>query len=103
MEGLIMQFWIQPDSETVTINNLQSEIGQLTGKQIDYVNSPEGLMFYLKEIENNKWDWSVRSGDNKYFVSIFKNEIDESYAESHNLIIAVLTSYLDVLVSEQYK
>lgn len=98
-----MQFWIQPDSDTVTINNLQSEIGQLTGKQIDYVNSPEGLMFYLKEIENNKWDWNIRLGANKYFVSIFNNEIDESYAESHNLTIAVLTCYLDALVFEQSK
>jgi len=92
-----MQFWIQPDSDTVTINNLQSEIGQLIGKQIDYVNSPIGLMFYLKEIENNKWNWSIRSGVNKYFVSILNNEIDESYAESHNLTIAVLTCYLDAL------
>ncbi len=94
-----MQFWIQPDNDTVTINNLQSEIGQITGKQIDYVISPEGFMFYLKEIENNKWDWSIRSGADKYFVSIFHNELDESYAESHNLTIALLTCYLDALFS----
>ena len=96
-----MQFWIQPDNDTVTINNLQSEICQLTGKQIDYVNSPEGLMFYLKDIENNKWYWSIRSGENKYFVSIFYNEFDESYAESHNLTIALLTCYLDVLFTQE--
>jgi hypothetical protein len=96
-----MQFWIQPDNDTVTINNLQSEIGQITGKQIDYVNSPEGFMFYLKEIENNKWDWSIRSGVDKYFVSIFHNELDESYAESHNLTIALLTCYFDALMATQ--
>ena len=96
-----MQFWIQPDNDTVTINNLQSEIGQITGKQIDYVNSPEGFMFYLKEIENNKWDWSIRSGTDKYFVSIFHNELDESYAESHNLTIALLTCYFDALMATQ--
>lgn len=96
-----MQFWIQPDTDTVTINNLQSEIGEITGKQIDYANSPEGLMFYLKEIESNKWNWNIRSGDNKYFVSIFYNEIDESYAESHNLMIALLTCYFDALMAAQ--
>ncbi len=96
-----MQFWIQPDNDTVTINNLQSEIGQITGKQIDYVNSPKGFMFYLKEIENNKWDWSVRSGADKYFVSIFHNELDESFAESHNLTIALLTCYFDALMATQ--
>ncbi len=96
-----MQFWIQPDNDTVTINNIQSEIGQITGRLIGYVNSPEGLMFYLKEIENNQWDWSIRSGDNKYFVSIFYNEINESYAESHNLTIALLTCYFDALMATQ--
>lgn len=96
-----MQFWIQPDNDTITINNLQSEIGELTGKLIDYINSPEGLMFYLKEIETNKWDWNIRSGDNKYFVSISYNEIEESYAESHSLIIALLTCYFDALMATQ--
>ena len=96
-----MQFWIQPDTDTVTIISLQSEIGQLTGKLIGYVNSPEGLMFYLKEIESNQWNWNIRSGDNKYFVSISYNEIDESYAESHNLMIALLTCYFDALMAVQ--
>ena len=44
-----MQFWIQPDSDTVTINNLQSEIGQLTGKQIDYVNKEREILIRLIE------------------------------------------------------
>jgi len=92
-----MQFWIQPDNDTVTINNLQSEIGQITGKQIDYVNSPEGFIFYINEIQKNNWNWNICSENNKYFVSIFFNEFDKSYAESHNLWIALLTCYLDVL------
>ena len=96
-----MQYWIQPDTDTSSINSLQREIGQITGIQINYVNSPEGLMFYLKEIESNKWNWNIRSGDNKYFVSIFYNEIDESYAESHNLMIALLTCYFDALMVTQ--
>ena len=94
-----MQYWIQSDDDTITINNLQSEIGQLTGKLIDYINSPEGFMFYINEIQKNNWDWNIKSSDNKYFVSIFYNDSDESYAESHNLTIALLTSYLDAIFS----
>ena len=94
-----MQYWIQSDDDTITINNLQSEIGQLTGKLIDYINSPQGLLFYIKEIENNGWDWNMKSENNKYFVSIFYNGSDESYAESHNLTIALLSCYLDAIFS----
>jgi hypothetical protein len=97
-----MQYWIQPDTDTSSINSLQREIGQITGMQINYVNSPEGFMFYINEIKKNNWDWNIKSSDNKYFVSIFHNESDECYAESHNLTIALLSCYLDVLfVTEQ--
>ena len=94
-----MQYWIQPDTDTASINSLQREIGQITGTQIDYINSPAGFMFYIKEIENNGWDWNIKSGDNKYFVSIFDNT-DESYSESHNLTIALLTCYLDAIFQQ---
>jgi hypothetical protein len=96
-----MQFWIQPDNDTITINNLQSEIGQITGKQLNYVNLPEGFMFYINDIQKNNWNWNISSENNKYFVSIFSNEFDESYAESHNLTIALLTCYLDVLFTQE--
>jgi hypothetical protein len=92
-----MQYWIQPDTDTASINSLQREIGQITGTQINYANSPEGFMFYINEIQNNNWTWNIKSSNSKYFVSIFYNEFDESYAESHNLTIALLTCYLDVL------
>ena len=94
-----MQYWIQSDDDTITINNLLSEIGQLTGKLIDYINSPEGFMFYINEIQKNNWDWNMKSENNKYFVSIFYNGSDESYAESHNLTIALLSCYLDAIFS----
>ena len=92
-----MQYWIQPDTDTASINSLQREIGQITGTQINYANSPEGFMFYTNEIQKNNWTWNIKSSNSKYFVSIFYNEFDESYAESHNLTIALLTCYLDVL------
>ena len=60
-----MQYWIQPDTDTASINNLQREIGQITGTQIDYINSPSGFMFYIKEIENNE---KVKEA---YFVHFF--------------------------------
>lgn len=94
-----MQYWIQSDDDTITINNLQSEIGLITGTQINYVNSPEGFMFYINEVQKNNWDWNIKSSDNKYFVSIFYNGSDESYAESHNLTIALLSCYLDAIFS----
>ncbi len=94
-----MQYWIQPDDDTIIINNLQSEIGQITGNFIDYVNSPEGFLFYIKEIENNGWDWTIKSEDNKYFISI-SNDTDECYSESHNLTIALLTCYLDAIFQQ---
>lgn len=95
-----MQYWIQPDTDTATINNLQREIGLITGTQIDYVNSPEGFMFYINEIQKNNWIWNIKSNENKYFVSI-SNNIDECYAESHNLTIALLTCYLDAIFSTE--
>ena len=94
-----MQYWIQSDDDTITINNLQSEIGLITGTQINYVNSPEGFMFYINEVQKNNWGWNIKSSDNKYFVSIFYNGSDESYAESHNLTIALLSCYLDAIFS----
>ena len=95
-----MQYWIQPDTDTATINDLQREIGLITGTQIDYVNSPEGFMFYINEIQKNNWIWNIKSNNNKYFVSIFHNN-DECYAESHNLTIALLTCYLDAIFSTE--
>ena len=95
-----MQYWIQPDTDTATINDLQREIGLITGTQIDYVNSPQGFMFYINEIQKNNWIWSIKSNDNKYFVSIL-NDTDECYAESHNLTIALLTCYLDAIFSTE--
>ena len=92
-----MHYWNHPDTDTASINNLQREIGQITGTQINYVNSPEGFMFYINEIQKNNWNWNIRSENNKYFVSIFYNEFDESYAESHNFTIALMTCYRDVL------
>ena len=94
-----MQYWIQSDDDTITINNLQSEIGLITGTQINYVNSPEGFMFYINEVQKNNWGWNIKSSDNTYFVSIFYNGSDESYAESHNLTIALLSCYLDAIFS----
>lgn len=95
-----MQYWIQPDTDTATINDLQREIGLITGTQIDYVNSPEGFMFYINEIQKNNWIWNIKSNNNKYFVSIFHNN-DECCAESHNLTIALLTCYLDAIFSTE--
>ena len=95
-----MQYWIQPDTDTATINDLQREIGLITGTQIDYVNSPQGFMFYINEIQKNNWIWNIKSNDNKYFVSI-SNDTDECYAESHNLTIALLTCYLDAIFSTE--
>ena len=71
-----MQYWIQPDTDTSSINSLQREIGQIAGIQINYANSPEGFMFYINEMQKNNWDWNIKSSDNKYFVSIFLQHQD---------------------------